>query len=183
MGEAIYHILVIAVALVGIFRGFQAGLLRQASGVLGFVFGIVGARAIGPDFAGWLYGWFPAVYHPVAKTFFVSTLAYGIVWGLSMFLFSMFAGILNFILGFIPTGIVNSIAGAAFSLLKYLMFLSILFDFAICRPFDSPLMHCARHDDGNLVDGVIRLAPELLGTMTVDEYSHRVQLWEARRIS
>ena len=183
MGEAIYHILVIAVALVGVFRGFQTGLLRQASGVLGFVFGIVAARAIGPDFAGWLAGWFPAVYHPVAKTFFVSILGYGIIWGLSMFLFSMFAGVLNFILGFIPTGIVNSMAGAAFSLLKYLMFLSILFDFAICRPFDSPLMHCARHDDGNLVDGVIRLAPELLGTMTVEEYVHRVQLWEARTIS
>ena len=100
-----------------------------------------------------------------------------------MFAFSMFAGILNLMLGLIPTGIMNSIAGAAFSLLKSLMFLSILFDFAICRPFDSPLMHCARHDDGNLVDGVIRLAPELLGTMSVEEYAHRVQLWEARTIS
>ncbi len=183
MGEAIYHILVIAVALVGMFRGFHTGLLRQASGVLGFVFGIVAARALGPDFAEWLAGWFPTLYHPVAKTFFVSILGYGIIWGLSMFVFSMFAGVLDFILGLIPTGIVNSIAGAAFSLLKYLMFLSILFDFALCRPFDSPLMHCARHDDGNLVDGVIRLAPELLGTMTVEEYVHRVQLWEARTIS
>ena len=168
MGEAIYHILVIVVALVGMIRGFNAGLLRQASSVLGFVFGIVAARAVGPDFAIWLAGWFPAVYHPVAKSFFA---------------FSMFAGILNLMLGLIPTGIMNSIAGAAFSLLKSLMFLSILFDFAICRPFDSPLMHCARHDDGNLVDGVIRLAPELLGTMSVEEYAHRVQLWEARTIS
>lgn len=183
MGEAIYHIMVIAVALVGMWRGFNAGLMRQVSGVLGFIFGIVAARALGPDFAAWLAGWFPQVYHPVAKTFFVSILAYGIIWGLSMFLFSMFTGILNFILGLIPVGIVNSIAGAAFCLLKYLMFLSLLFDLAICRPFDSPLMHCARHDDGNLVDGVIRLAPELLGTMSAEEYVHKVQLWEARTIS
>ena len=183
MGEAIYHILVIAVALVGMWRGFNSGLMRQVSGVLGFIFGIVAARAVGPDFAMWLAGWFPQVYHPVAKTFFVSILAYGIIWGLSMFLFSMFTGILNFILGLIPVGIVNSIAGAAFCLLKYLMFLSLLFDLAICRPFDSPLMHCARHDDGNLVDGVIRLAPELLGTMSAEEYVLKVQLWEARTIS
>ena len=74
MGEAIYHILVIAVALVGIFRGFHAGLMRQVSGVLGFIFGIVAARALGPDFSMWLAGWFPQVYHPVAKTFFVSIL-------------------------------------------------------------------------------------------------------------
>ncbi len=183
MGEAIYHILVIAVALVGLFRGFHAGLLRQVSSVLGFVFGIVAARSLGPDFSSWLGGWMPQVYDPVAKTFFVSILGYGIIWGLSMFAFSMFTRILNFILGMIPVGIMNSIAGAAFSLLKYLMFLSILFDLALCRPFDSPLMHCARHDDGNLVDCVIRLAPELLGTMSADEYVHRVQLWEARTIS
>ncbi|MDE6631441.1 MAG: CvpA family protein [Muribaculaceae bacterium] len=183
MGEAIYHILVIAVALVGILRGFNAGLMRQVSGVLGFVFGIVAARALGPDRSSWLAGWLPQVYHPVAKTFFISILGYGIIWGLCMLLFSIFTGILNFILGMIPVGIMNSIAGAAFCLLKYLMFLSILFDLALCRPFDSPLMHCARHDDGNLVDGVIRLAPELLGTMSAEEYIHLVQLWEARSIS
>lgn len=183
MGEAIYHILVLAVALVGMFRGFHAGLLRQVSGVLGFVFGIVAARALGPDFAAWLSSWFPQIYHPVAKTFFVSILAHGVIWGLSMFAFSMFTGVLNFLLGVIPVGIMNSIAGSAFCLLKYLMFLSILFDLALCRPFDTPLMHCARHDDGNLVDCVIRLAPELLGTMSAEEYVHRVQLWEARSIS
>lgn len=183
MGEAIYHILVLAVALVGIFRGFHSGLMRQVSGLLGFVFGVVAARALGPDFSAWLAGWFPHVYHPVARTFFVSVLGHGIIWGVVMLAFSMLTGVLNFLLGMIPVGIVNSIAGAAFCLLKYLMFLSILFDLAICRPFDSPLMHCARHDDGNLVEYVIRLAPELLGTMSADEYVHKVQLWEARSIS
>lgn len=183
MGEAIYHVMVIAVALVAIFRGFQKGLTRQVSGILGFIFGIVAARSIGPDVAEWLSGWFPHLYHPVAETFFLSVLAYGSIWGLCMLAFSMLTGVLNIVLSLIPVGIMNSIAGAAFSLLKYLMFLSLLFDLALCRPFESPLMHCARHDDGNLVDGVIRLAPELLGTMSADEYILRVQLWEARSIS
>lgn len=183
MGEAIYHILVIAVALVGMFRGFRTGLLRQVSGVLGFVFGIVAAHVLGPDFSVWLAGWFPRYYDPVAKTFFIQILAYGFIWGMCLFFFSMFAGILNYILGFIPSGMMNSLAGAAFSTLKYLMFLSILFDLAICRPFESPLMHCARHDDGNLVDGVIRLAPSFLGTMTAEDYILGVQLWEAKSIS
>lgn len=183
MGEAIYHILVIAVALVGLFRGFNSGLLRQMSDVIGFVFGVVAARALGPDFAAWLAGWFPQLYHPVAKSFFVSILAYGIIWSLCILLFSLFTGILNYILGFIRVGVVNSLAGALFSLLKYLMFLSILFDLGMCRPFESPLMHCARHDDGNLVDGVIRLAPEVLGTMSAEDYILLVQLWEAKSIS
>lgn len=183
MGEAIYQLLVIAVALVGMFRGYNEGLMRQVSGILGFVFGIVAARAVGPEFELWLEGWFPQYYHPVAKTFFLSVLAYGTIWGLCVFAFSMLTGVLNVILGMIPVGIMNSITGAAFCLLKYLMFLSLLFDLALCRPFESPLMHCARHDDGNLVDCVIRLAPEFLGTMSIEEYVHSVQLWEAKSIS
>lgn len=183
MGEAIYHILVLVVGLVGMFRGFHKGLLRQMSGVLGFVFGIVAARAFGPDLTESMGGWVPQYYHPVAKTFFLSIIANGVIWVVVISVFSSLASILNKILGLIPTGIVNSIAGAAFSLMKYLMFLSILFDLALSRPFDSPLMHCVRHDDGNLVNAVASLAPGLLGTMTVGEYVHQVQLWEARSIS
>lgn len=183
MGEAIYHILVLAVALVGMVRGFHAGLLRQMSGVLGFVFGMVAARILGPDLSQWLAGLVPRYYDPVGKTFFLEILGYGLIWSSCMLLFSMFTRVLDFILGFIPAGIMNSLAGALFSTLKYLMFLSILFDLAICRPFDSPLMHCARHDDGNLVDGVIRLAPAVLGSMTAEDYIISVQLWEAKSIS
>lgn len=183
MGDGIYQVMVVAVALVGILRGFHEGLMRQVSGVIGFVFGIVAARAVGPDFAAWLAGWVPRFYHPVAKTFFMSVLAYGLIWSMCVFLFSMLTKILNVLLSILPVGIVNSIAGAVFSILKYLMFLSLLFDLALCRPFESPLMHCVRHDDGNLVDCVIRLAPALLGTMSAEEYVHQVQLWEARTIS
>lgn len=183
MGEAIYHIMVIAVALVAMLRGFHRGLTRQVSGILGFVFGIVAARTFGPDFEIWLMGWVPKFYEPVGKTFFFSTLSYGLIWSACVLSFSMLTKILNIVLGYLPVGIMNSIAGAVFTLVKYLMFLSLLFDLAICRPQDSPLMHCVRHDDGNLVDGVVRLAPAILGSMSAEEYALRVQLWEARKIS
>ncbi len=183
MGEAIYHIMVIVVAVVAMARGFRRGLTRQVSGVLGFVFGVVAARTLGPDLGSWLMGWMPRFYHPVAKTFFFSTLSFGLVWSASVLLFSMLTKILNLVLGLIPVGLMNSISGAVFTLLKYLMFLSLLFDLALCRPFESPLMHCARHDDGNLVDGVIRLAPAVLGSMSAEEYVLKVQLWEAKSIS
>ena len=183
MGDAIYHLLVIAVALIGMFRGYREGLTRQVSGILGFVFGLVAARTLGPDFAHWLSGWVPQFYHPVARPFFFSVLSYGLLWSGCILAFSLLTGVLNLIMGLIPVGLMNSLAGAAFSLLRYLMFLSLLFDLAICRPFDSPLMHCARHDDGNPVDAVIRLAPAMLGCMSAEDYVLRVQLWEARKIS
>lgn len=183
MGEAIYQLLVIAVAVTAIVRGFHSGLARQTSGVLGFAFGVVAARAAGPGFAEWLMIWVPSICEPVARTFFFSVLAYGIIWSATICLFSLLARILNVLMGMIPMGIVNSLAGAVFSSLKYLMFLSLLFDLAICRPSESPLMHCARHDDGNLVDCVIRIAPAILGCMSADDYVHHVQLWEAKKIS
>lgn len=183
MNDAFYQLLVIAVAIVAMFRGFRSGLTGQVSDLIGFVFGIVAARTVGPEVAEWLQTWMPRYYHPVARTFFFEILAYGTVWGLCVIVFSLLVGVLNKILGVLPGGLMNSIAGAAFSLLKYLMCLSLLFDLAICRPFGSPLMHCAAHDDGNLVDGVIRLAPEFLGTMSAEDYVLQVQLWEARKIS
>lgn len=183
MGEAIYHILVIVVALVAMLRGFRKGLTRQVSGILGFVFGIVAARTLGPDFEVWLMGWVPKFYEPVGKSFFFSTLSYGLIWSGCLLVFSTLTKILNIVLGYLPVGIMNSIAGAAFTLLKYLMFLSLLFDLAICRPQESPLMHCVRHDDGNLVDCVVRLAPAILGSMSAEDYALKVQLWEARDIS
>lgn len=178
-----YHILVISVALVALMKGFRRGLTRQVSGVLGFVFGIVAARTLGSEFENWLMQWMPKFYHPVAKTFFFSTLSYGLIWCGSIMAFSMLTKILNIVLGYMQVGIMNSMAGAVFTLLKYLMMLSLLFDLAICRPYGSPLMHCAQHDDGNLVDGVVRLAPYVLGSMSADEYVLKVQLWEAKRIS
>lgn len=183
MGDAIYHILVIVVALVALMRGFRRGLTRQVSDIIGFAFGIVAARTLGPDFAVCLEDWVPRFYHPVARSFFFSTLSYGLIWSACIFVFSILTRVLNVVLGVIPVGIMNSIGGAVFTLLKYLMFLSLLFDLGLCRPFGSPLMHCARHDDGNLVDCVIRLAPAVLGSMSAEEYVHRVQLWEARSIS
>lgn len=183
MGEAIYHILVLAVALVALMKGFSRGLTRQVSDMLGFVFGAVAARTLGPGFESWLMEWIPEFYHPVAKGFFFSTLSYGLIWSGCLLVFSALTRILNLILGCIPVGVLNSICGAVFNLLKYLMFLSLLFDLAICRPFGSPLMHCAQHDDGNLVDGVIRLAPSVLGYMSAEDYILKVQLWEAKSIS
>lgn len=183
MGDAIYHVMVIAVGLLALWRGFFRGISRQVSGVLGFLFGVVAARAIGPDFQLWLMSWVPHLYAPVAESFFFSTLSYGLIWSACVFLFSMLTGILNIVLGYFPVGLMNSMAGALFTLLKYLMFLSLLFDLAICRPQDSPLMHCASHDDGNPVDAVIRLAPCVLGSMSADDYLLKVQLWQAKSIS
>lgn len=183
MNEAFYHALVIAVALVGMFRGFRKGLTRQVSDVIGFVFGIVAARAVGPDLTVWLTSWMPQFYHPVAKTFFCEILAYGSIWGICLLLFSLLTSVIGVILGVLQVGLMNSLAGAAFSLLKYIMVISLLFDLAICRPVGSPLMHCAIHDDGNLVGSVISLAPALLGTMSAEDYLLHVQLWEARKIS
>lgn len=183
MNVAAYQVIVVAVALYAVCRGFRAGLTRQVSGILGVAFGIVAARALAPDLDLWLRGWMPHFYHPVARTFFFSTLSHGVIFGICVLLCSMLTGVLNAAMSLFSVGILNSLFGMVFSLLKYLMFLSLLFDMAVCRKMDSPLLKCARHDDGNLVEEVMKLAPFVLGSVPSDEYTHHVQLWEAKKIS
>lgn len=183
MGDAPYQIIVVAVAVAALIRGYRAGLTRQMSGILGVAFGIAAARVLGPDLDIWLRSWMPRLYHPVARHFFFSTLAAAIPFGLSVLLFSLLTGILNAAMSLFQTGVLNSLAGAVFSLLKWLMFLSLLFDLAATRTLDSPLIRCSRHDDGNLVEEVMQLAPALLDSMPASEFIHQVQLWEAKKIS
>lgn len=183
MGDAPYHVIVVATALIALARGFRAGLTRQVSGILGVAFGIAAARILGPDLDGWLRGWMPGVYNPVARQYFFSTLSAAIPFGLSIVLFSLLTGILNAAISLFHFGILNSLGGAVFSLLKWLMLLSLLLDLAATRTLDSPLIRCSRHDDGNLVEEVMQLAPAVLGSMPTSEYIHQVQLWEAKKIS
>lgn len=183
MGDAPYQIIVVGVALFALARGYRLGLTRQVSGILGVAFGIVCARVFGPELDEWMRGWMPRIYDPVAGQFFFSTLAAAVPFGASVLLFSLLTGILNAALSLFRIGILNSIGGAVFSLLKWIMLLSLLFDLAATRAIDSPLVRCSRHDDGNLVEEVMQLAPVILGSMPTSEYIHQVQLWEARRIS
>lgn len=183
MGDAPYHIIVIAVALVALMRGFRAGLTRQVSGILGVAFGIVAARVMGPDIDVWLRSWMPRLFHPVGRQFFFSTLGAAIPFCGCVMVFSLLTGILNAAMSLFHFGVLNSLAGAVFSLLKWLMMISLLFDLAATRSVDSPLVNCCRHDDGNLVEEVMQLAPAVLGSMPASEFTHQVQLWEAKRIS
>lgn len=183
MGDAPYQIIVVGVALFALLRGYRSGLTRQVSGFLGVAFGIAAARILGPDLDVWLRGWLPRLYHPVARQFFFSTLSAAIPFGGCLLLFSLLTGILNAAMSLFHFGVLNSLAGAVFSLLKWLMLLSLLFDLAACRTLESPLIRCSRHDDGNLVEEVMQLAPALLDSMPASEFIHQVQLWEAKKIS
>lgn len=183
MSDAPYHIIVVVVALVAMIRGYRSGLTREVSGVLGVAFGIVAGRILGPDIDLWLRSWMPGICHPVARQFFFSTLGAALPFCVCVVMFSLLTGILNAAMSLFHIGILNSLAGAVFSLLKWLMMLSLLFDLAATRDLDSPLIRCSRHDDGNLVEEVMQLAPAVLGSMPAQEFMHQVQLWEASRIS
>lgn len=171
------------VALVAVFRGYRHGFVGQTAGVLGVAFGISAARVGAPELYGHIREMFPSWEESVTGTFSYDLLAAGLIFTASCLLFGLVGGVLGAALSVLRTGTLNALAGALFTLLKYLIFLSLGFNALVAFNPRSQLMRSATADDGNIVQGVMLLAPALLGTESVSELAHRIQLLDARSIS
>lgn len=172
-----------AVALVAVFRGYRLGFVGQTAAALGMAFGISAARVGAPDVCLRLREIFPSWGESVAGTFAYELTAAGSIFIVCCLLCGLVGGILGAALSVLRTGTLNALAGSLFLLLKYLLFLSLGLNALVAINPRSQLMRCATADDGNIVQGVMLLAPALLDTESVSELAHRIQLLDAKRIS
>ena len=183
MDNAFYQLLVIAIALIGVFRGYRKGFIDQISGVLGFAFGTVCCHVFaepGEDLARNL---FPGIANHLGADFIYSIIGAATIY-LSVFLaFSLLTTILKSAMQVFSGGLLNSLLGAFFCMLKYLLFLSVAFNIIVCVSPRSALMKAALCDDGNAVEAVMALAPALLGSLSYEDLGHIVQLEDAKKIS
>lgn len=183
MSEGVYPLVVILVGVIGTIRGFRIGFARQISNVLGIAFGIVCARIFYADASNCLHNTFPFLSEGLAAPFLTGLLAAGGIYTIIYYLFSIFTGILRSALQILSTGMLNSLAGSVLCLLKYLIFVSLAYNLiADLRP-DCRMVHYAGHNDGNVVDAVMCLAPALLDFPGITELRHAIQLEEASKIS
>lgn len=183
MGNAWYHLVLICVAVAGIWRGYRKGLVHQLAGVLGIGFGIVASRLFGGMFAGWLMEHYPGIGIDWCPDFVYSALASAIVFGVAYMTCRLAAGVLRSAMQFIHVGALNSLLGAVFGLLKYMLIASIVFNLILCFDKDSDLLAMHGDNDGNMVELVLDLAPALLGTPGAGDLEHESQLREAKKIS
>lgn len=167
----------------GLLSGFRRGMAGQVCSLLGMAFGIVCARALMEDAEEVLRMLFPFLTGHVGSGFIYSTLAAGGVYVIVYVLFTTLTRTLRNVLRMFHVGILDSMAGAFFGALKYLVVLSIVFNCIVCVNPGSVLVKSSSDSDGNLLGGVMAIAPGILGSLSCSDFALLLQLHEARKIS
>lgn len=181
MPEGIYQLIIVIVGLFALFKGYRRGFLNQLSGLLGMAFGVT-CSIVFADRVAEILKSVIATDFPF-PSYFYSTLASAIIYVSVFVIIRFFTNILKSAMSIFHVGILNRIAGAGFCLFKYLMVLSIIYNLIVCFDSKSSLLKYTQYDDGNIVAGVLNLAPNVLGSVDIDDLTHALQLIDAKKIS
>ena len=183
MSEAAYHIVVIVVAVVAVIKGFHSGFTGQISGVLGFAFGTVCTHVFSEEAEAAIRWLLPGIAGHVGAGFIYSVMSAALVYVVVYLLFKVLTRVLKSAMQVFYVGMLDKLLGAAFCLAKYMLLLSIVYNLIVCVNPSSQLMRYATADDGNVVECVMLLGPGLLGCHSIEDFSHLLQLREAKKIS
>lgn len=183
MNDAFYHILVIVVAALAVVKGFRRGFTGQISGILGLAFGTVCAHVFDVQAEEVVRMLIPGLQGRPGSAFAYSVIAAALVYLAVYLAFRLLTGVLRSAMQVFCIGMLDSLLGAAFCLVKYMLFLSLAYNLVLCVNPRSPLLKYATADDGNVVEIVMSLAPEMLGCGSFEDLFHLLQLRDARKIS
>ena len=176
-------IILIGVLLYAIWRGWRTGFVHQLAGVLGIGFGIVAARIFCSPVSEWLLNASPSLGEGFAGEYKVKMLSGAIVFAIAYTLIYALAALLRSAMSLLRVGALNSIAGAAFSLLKWVMIMSVIYNVILSVFPRSDLGAYCDDGDGNIVELVMCAAPAVMGIPGPDELDHRRRMEEAKAIS
>lgn len=182
LGKILYHLLIIVAGVYGLLTGFRKGFLRQIDSVVAITFAIVAAYIFGPDIRDWVNGYLQG-FTSFNVPFIVATMSAILVFTAVYFILRLAMIPVAAMMRAIPGGVVNSIAGAAYRLFKYMVFLSLAYNLIVDVSPKSSLAKSSRSHDGNVVEGVVKLAPALMGFPSGEEVGHYQQLEDAKKIS
>lgn len=183
MTDALFHIIALGVAILGVLRGYRRGLTGMVTSVLGMAFGIVTAHIFADaatDFA------LEILPHQRGRDmqYVATNLGCGGVFFLVYFIFRSLTWIIRAAMSLAQGGgLINSLLGAFFCLANYLLMLSICYNVFVGIDPSSALMKYGRADDGNICAGVLWIAPTCLGSESFSDFALQEQLREAKKIS
>ena len=183
MSNIIYLALLLIVSFVAIATGFRRGLTGQIASLLGFAFGAVAARVFTPELGSsfsWVEKFSPA---PEFNEFATNLVCAATIYFVVYELFSILSVILRRTLSVFEVGMFNRLLGAFFSLVKNLLWLSIIFNILLCFSSNSGLLRYEQANDGNPIAAVMELTPAILGCYGGEDFAHFHQLKEAKYIS
>ncbi|MCM1153023.1 MAG: CvpA family protein [Muribaculum sp.] len=183
MTDAIYHLTVIVLAALGAIRGYHAGVKGQIASVLGMAFGIVCAHIFSDPVYAWLLETYADTASRLGGDLLLQMAAPSIVYVAVFCLLQSLSAILRSAMSVFESGLLSSLAGGLFGVLKYVFFVSIGFNLAVDYNPYSTLLKYAMDGDGNVVELVMDIAPDALGAPGYEELAHRRRLEEAKGIS
>ena len=156
---------------------------RQVPSLLGLAFGAVAVRVFIPEYSVSFHEYLPRAinerYEDYVDNFLSGCFLYTGVYVIVTF----FCGVLKGALSVLGIGMLNRIVGSLFSLLKNLLWLSLLFNLMLCNDPESKLLEYEKSGDGNIVAGVLDLTEIVTGLQSAEYFAHLVQLKDAATIS
>ncbi len=183
MTDLLYHLIVIAALAFGTIRGFQKKLTTQVPSCIGIAFGIVCSYIFRFPTEELVRGFLKAEATGVDGNFVISNLAVTLIFIIAYTIFYLCTYILKFFFKMLDTGLLDNISGAIFGALRAALFISMAYNLWLSLFPDCRLLKYAMHDDGDIVHEVMLISPFMLGSESVDELAHKVQLEEAKTIS
>ena len=183
MTDLLFHLAVIIELAAGTIRGFRQRLTSQVPSCIGVAFGILCSYIFRFPAEELVSSFLKAEVKGVDGEFVLSNLSCTLIFILAYTLFYLCTYILKFFFRMIETGMLDNICGALFGAFRGALFVSMALNIWLSVLPESRLLKYAMHDDGDIVHEVMLLSPFMLGSESVDELAHKVQLEQAKTIS
>lgn len=183
MTDALFHIIAIIVAILGVVRGYRRGLTGMVTSVFGLAFGVVCAHIFCDGASEVVAGVLPSGLTERSGYYLTSNLGAGAVYFIIYYIFRSITKVIRQALESDGSGLLNSLTGAFFCVSNYLLMLSIAYNIGVGLNPSSQLMRHGRADDGNIIEAVMWIAPAALGSESFSEFALEEQLRHARTIS
>lgn len=178
-----YALIAVVVGIFAMMMGYRRGFIAQIPQLIGMTIGIVCAHIFLYPGEELLREVCPQFKNMLASDYIYSVMTTGLIYLVVFFVFSKVSSFISLAMKMISLGILNKVFGTFVSLLRYMLLLSVIFNFILAWRNDEELIKLATCNDGNLVVGIVSLQSLLLGGDSVDDLSLTLQLHAAKSIS
>lgn len=182
MGEALFQVVIIAVGVWGVIRGARRGFMTQLGPLLALGLALVTAIVCREYVEPQLPGLPKLPWDAGARSYVRMAAATSVVFLPALVFFEGVCYPLSRLAASFGVGVVGRISGAVVCLARYLVVVSAVYNMIVAIDPETPIVDAASHDDGNLVQLVMPIAPAIMDYDDIDEFLHRRQLYEATQL-
>ncbi len=162
---AVIDILLILIFILSALLGFRKGIITQLGSVAAIVIAIIACRMLGAQVTDLMFGP-PDPSQSSLSHYAHSIIANGVIYIVVYYGVVLVAKLLRMVTHAVLLGPLDRIAGAAFSVAKYFLLVSLLINlYVVCFP-NTTLLSKSRLAGGQAVDLVVGFAPWLLDTVS-----------------